>query len=398
MLKFYDKIDAECQCEIKKYTLEPYLASLFEVNFVKLPDVKHKCKEINKKFCDNSVQTLDTLNFQNNGKRSVNLYSKYKINNKNDDEYFEVDNQNEKIEIKCKNAIQKFQNLAKNVKKELNSDDLMRFDHFLKLLSAETIVYLSSNTMLTIDFLKQIENLIKLNDYQTKLFDLIILKIKNNSKEIQKYLKISLGSIDFKYSIFFDSFNHNSPTLTLNCIIDYIKNSSSGKSEKILKYLFNSEKRRVCLDRFRRIVRFVIINSEWLKYVNKSRNNENYNELLLQYRDYEHDRIELNCKRALLLFDKDQYKSQRYLIILTKLHRNILSKFPYLRTIDDLKQLEKLITNVSQFKIFHKYIREHIAKLLQLITYEKGREIIREGHRAIGFYIIISIITIINYI
>ena len=76
--------------------------------------------------------------------------------------------------------------------------------------------------------------------------------------------------------------------------------------------------------------------------------------------------------------------------MLTGVHRKILSKESYLRTPDEIEILEKLIIKIPKLNAFPKHIRMHIAELLALVLYDKGREIVREGHEAIGFYIVIS--------
>ena len=45
---------------------------------------------------------------------------------------------------------------------------------------------------------------------------------------------------------------------------------------------------------------------------------------------------------------------------------------------------------MPRINAFPKHVWAYVAQLMKLLVYEKGREIVRDGHRAIGYYIIIN--------
>jgi len=155
-----------------------------------------------------------------------------------------------------------------------------------------------------------------------------------------------------------------------------------------VRFNSNEEKRKQALNRFKRIVRFMIINKDWLRNANKESNTkEEHFKLLSEYNRIENS-AEFN-KKIQMLFNKDDYKATCNVnTMINDLQRKILSKDQYKRTPEQLDNLQEILGLIPRLNSLPRHLFTHVAQLLTLIELEKGREIVREGHKAIGFYFI----------
>ena len=132
----------------------------------------------------------------------------------------------------------------------------------------------------------------------------------------------------------------------------------------------------------------MIVNKDWLRNANKESNTkEEHFKLLSEYNRIENS-AEFN-KKIQMLFNKDDYKATCNVnTLINDLQRKILSKDQYKRTPEQLDNLQEILSLIPRLNSLPRHLFTHVAQLLTLIELEKGREIVREGHKAIGFYFI----------
>jgi hypothetical protein len=251
--------------------------------------------------------------------------------------------------------------------------DLKEFTSFLYQLREESLYTL--NNYCFEETVKNFSTLIGFNEYQFRMFEMLLLKAK---LKFDNENNLFLKKFSVNQSLF--HLNNNSsvlPTIQISKLISYTIEKTSKKNEK----------RKLALDRFRKLVTVVRANRKWLKTLNNKRKRD---QTLALNKDADNEKYRYSSKKAIILFDKDQYKSERSLLMLTAAHRRILSKASNLRTIEEIEMLDQLVCNIAKLNAFPKHIRKHVAQLLDLVAYDKGREMVREGHEAIGFYIITS--------
>jgi hypothetical protein len=260
---------------------------------------------------------------------------------------------------------------------------------------------------LTSDFLRKLINI--LDDLSEQSLD-YLTKMNENSSKMQVQIMQNLIRIRNVHT-----FN----TLILNLIkspepniykIEFmnklIRLANSGRTKlkgdvrfdlenSLSKSILNNEDKELraqILNRFRRAVRFVIMNREWFKTSNKDKKEE----YEMFFRLNNEDMVEfdaLNNKKIQLLFNKNDFKAQKSILantFITDFHRQILTKDQNTRSEDQCEFLLGLINTLPRLNSFPNYVLKHIGQLLKLIVFEKGREIVREGHRAVGFYYILN--------
>ena len=242
-------------------------------------------------------------------------------------------------------------------------NDLKSFYEILNRFKEESLHTLYNHCLS--DFLNNFPIMKEFTEYQFRVFEMLLAKAK---------LKFEKANTKFIKNYTSDQYLPTSlPKIQLSKLI----------SNTIAKSSRSDDKRKEALKKFKKLVTVVRANRKWLKTLNDKRKRE-------FYKNIEDDKWKICSKKAIVIFDKDQYKAERSLLMLTGVHRKILSKESYLRTPDEIEILEKLIIKIPKLNAFPKHIRMHIAELLALVLYDKGREIVREGHEAIGFYIVIS--------
>jgi CRP-like cAMP-binding protein len=155
--------------------------------------------------------------------------------------------------------------------------------------------------------------------------------------------------------------------------------------------LDENHKRMIALNNFRRIVRFVIINREWLKALEKDRNNDERDKLLLEYNKIENPLDFINCKKLQLLFNKEEFRAKKNLNnLISDLHKQILTRDQHKRSEEEIEILIDLIKSIPILNTFPLHVLNHISQLIRMTSYEKGRELVREGHIAVSFYYIVN--------
>jgi hypothetical protein len=178
-------------------------------------------------------------------------------------------------------------------------------------------------------------------------------------------------------------------------LINRINSSSFSKKEvrfinedKLDEY---QKKQKRVLNNFRRIVRFLIINREWLKALEKDRNNDERDKVFLEYSKIENPLDFINCKKLQLLFNKEEFRAKKNLNnLISDLHKQILAREQHKRSEEEIEILIDLIKSIPILNTFPLHVLNHIAQLIRMTSYEKGRELVREGHIAISFYYIVN--------
>ncbi len=134
----------------------------------------------------------------------------------------------------------------------------------------------------------------------------------------------------------------------------------------------DAKRRRLVLDRFRKAVKFVILNRDWFKSSNKDKKDE-YEKFFLN-EEFSYAASSLNNKKIQLLFNKNEFKAQKNLTssLITDLHRQILSKEPGTRDKYQTDFLVNLVCTIPKLSTFPKYVCLHIAQMIKLLAYEKG--------------------------
>ena len=261
------------------------------------------------------------------------------------------------------------------LKMTITNQELKSFVYFLTRLRDETLSAVRNYCFK--ELLNQFKTFTSFTEYQFRVFEMLLLKERVKFDEKKSfYLK------KFSKNENFDKVNMNLTSLDLSKLISLTLEKSSRKNER----------RKLAVEKFRKLINVVRANRKWLKTLNNNKRNQ---DLLKSYKGLElEDQLQNVSKKGFLLFDKDHYKAEKSFFKLTGLHRKIFSRPSNLRTHEEMELLDKLIINIPKLSGFSKHIRKHITKLMNLIVYEKGREIVREGHEAIGFYLIISNFTL----
>ncbi|CAF1031874.1 unnamed protein product [Brachionus calyciflorus] len=265
---------------------------------------------------------------------------------------------------------------------------IVKFINTLELLSEDSIIYLnkylgnSGNK-----FSNYVESLCRLNNEKLKIFDNILVKLikqYNLSKARNNSLEIPGFELEKKSSLI-DFTKNDIHSIDLKKLI-----KMSEMKRKGVRFETSEEKRRLALERFKRAVRIVIINREWIKVLNSDKKEER-EKLLIEYDKIENSSEFMNGKKLQILFNKEEFKAQKNLTaLINDTHRKILAKEASARANEDIENLLSLIYSIPRLNTFPKHVCNHVAKLIKLIVYEKGREIVREGHTSIGFYYIIN--------
>lgn len=264
-------------------------------------------------------------------------------------------------------------------------------------------------------------------DLKNSIEETLINIISNNNDSYHSYYNTLYKFIDLIESLSEDSlglmnkiFTKNSPSLdcleklTIKSnrdIIDKLlkennfielenlinKISSLSFNKKEVRFIedneidINYKKKIRAIDNFRRIVRFVIINREWLKALEKDRNNDERDKLLLEYNKIENPLDFINCKKLQLLFNKEEFRAKKNLNnLISDLHKQILAREQYKRSEEEIEILIDLIKSIPILNTFPLHVLNHIAQLIRITSYDKGRELVREGQIAISFYYIIN--------
>ena len=228
----------------------------------------------------------------------------------------------------------------------------------LHKLSQNSVVYLA-NHLIDSNIISQIESFVGLNESDLKLFDHVLLKLNSNKSQ----------------EIYF----------SLNKLLQLVH-----KERKSARFELNLERKKLTLDRFKKLVRFVIINREWLRNLEKHKRADR-ERFFLEYNKLEQSSQFLNSKKIQILFNKDEFKANTNLnTLITDIHRHILTKRQHERSAEQAALLFGLIDSIPRLNGLPKHIYPHVAQLLTLAIYEKGREIVREGHLAISFYYVIN--------
>jgi len=251
------------------------------------------------------------------------------------------------------------------LKTEISNKELKAFIDFLTRLRNETLSAIHSYCFT--ELLNHFKAVSLFSEYQFRVFEMLLLKEKDNFDE-KKIFYLKNFSKNDKAKI---------PSIDLSKFISLTIEKSNRKNLR----------RKLALEKFRKLITVVRANRKWLNTLNNNKRNQ---DLLKSYKGLEEDQLENVSKKGFLLFDKDYFKADKSFFKLTGLHRKIFSSPTNFRTLEEIELLDKLIITIPKLSGFSKHIRKHIAKLMNLIVYEKGREIVREGHEAIGFYLIIS--------
>lgn len=245
-----------------------------------------------------------------------------------------------------------FDLLVENDDLNLNDTNKYALINSLEKLSYKSIAFMLNN-LNDLHSIKLIQDLIKLNNTnRLKLLDFSISNQENNTN-LENLIKIAEKS---RLGVRFNN--------------------------------LNEEKGKLALNRFKKTVRFLIMNKEWHKNLYKENNlKEEHFKLLSEYNRIENS-ADLN-KKIQMLFNKDDFKVQRNVnTLITDLQRKILTKEKYKRTPEQLADLEEILSMIPRLNTLPKHLFGHVTQLLTLNVYEKGREIVREGHIALGFYFI----------
>lgn len=245
----------------------------------------------------------------------------------------------------------------------LTNSTICLFIDCLEKLSSQSIEFLHKN-LNDLHALHLIESLIKLN--------------RTNKL---KYLDATLKN---KYETLSSSTSNSNENLSLENLIRLIETSRFG-----VRFNSSEEKRKQALNRFKRAVRFVIINKEWFKTMHKEKSSrEEHFKLLAEYTRLNENSAELN-KKIQMLFNKDDFKVKKNVTsVISDMQRRILAKDKYKRTNEQLESLQEVLNLIPRLNALPRHLFTHVAQLLTLVVYEKGREIVREGHKAFGFYFI----------
>lgn len=263
--------------------------------------------------------------------------------------------------------------------------------HYLQIAFVKTLYHLSDESVLFLNkylsnsgskFAEYAASLSRLDSEKLRTFDNVLVKmIKQYNLSQIRSLSVpnqpKLSPIDFTKA--------DIHSIDLKKLIKMAEMKRKG-----VRFETSEEKRRLALERFKRIVRIVIINREWIKVLNSEKKEER-DKLLLEYDKLENSSDFLNGKKLQILFNKEEFRAQKNLTaLINDTHRRILAKDASNRTFQDIENLLSLINSVPRLNTFPRHVTHHIAKIIKLIVYEKGRELVREGHVSIGFYYILN--------
>ena len=201
---------------------------------------------------------------------------------------------------------------------EDRSNLLKKFILCLEKLSEESIVLLNSyftrkhsDEHKVKDFLL-IKSIVKLNAEKLSIFDILVAKLTKNELDIDLEKLIKQAQV----------------------------------KQKDVRFETSQEKKKASIDRFKRAVRFIMCNREWINQFNKEKVEEREKVLLDKY-----DNDFLDCKKIGLLFNKDEFRAQKSLNnLITDVHRNVLVVESHTRTPD---QVELLLELVRVFSLVH---------------------------------------------
>ena len=193
---------------------------------------------------------------------------------------------------------------------------LRRFISCLNKLSEDSIRYFTTqiwNELKLKNLLSNIKKIIKLNNEKLRIFDLLIVKSIKNDPEIDLEKLIKLAHI----------------------------------KQKDVRFESSKENKKAALNRFKRIVRFIMCNREWVKQFNEKKVEENEKLLL--------DKCEndfLDCKKIGFLFNKEEFRAQKSLNnLINDFHKNILIVPSQARTKDQIESLIELVINKDLFNV-----------------------------------------------
>ena len=198
---------------------------------------------------------------------------------------------------------------AKEKNEERSQILLKKFISCLEKMSQESIVFLNSyfQRQTTIEAkakrLIYVKSIIKLNGEKLTIFDILVAKLVKDEFEID-----------------------------LEKLIKQAQNK-----QKDVRFETSQEKKKASIDRFKRAVRFIMCNREWISQFKKEKIKEREKLLLDKY-----DNDFWDCKQIGLLFNKDEFKAQKSLnTLITETHRNILLNNS--RTPDQIELLIELV-------------------------------------------------------
>ena len=373
--------ESSIQCQMIDYRINVQIASCLTIstNAVFIPveirrfDVESKISSKENTFekKSNNITTKRTISLREIGTQTYTMSSEIKqVNDENLLMDFDLERSKKTMIEICIEDIIYNVFLRKNLFTNKHWSILKHFIQVLEKLSEESVVFLSP-TFKDIKSLNSIENLIRLNEENIKSLDVLLLKMSRNH----------LSEEDTNENL---STNETNNDFDIEKLIKMIDSKRKG-----VRFETSKEKRRIAIDRFKKSIRFVIINREWFKNVSKDKKDER-EKLILEYNQIENSSSFLNGKKIQMLFNKEEFRSQKNLSsLITEVHKQILTKEQFARTPEQVATLLGLIGSIPRLNTLPKHVCEHVAQLMKLLIYEKGREIVREGHLAIGFYFII---------
>ncbi|RNA22960.1 cyclic nucleotide-binding domain-containing 2-like [Brachionus plicatilis] len=264
----------------------------------------------------------------------------------------------------------------------------------LQLAFVNTLYHLSEDSVLYLNkylvnsgpkYAEYVASLSRLGGDKLKTLDNVLVKLIRQY-DLSKARNLGLPDVGLEQkSSLVDFTKTDIHSIDLKKLIKMAEMKRKG-----VRFETSEEKRRLALERFKRIVRIVIINREWIKVLNSEKKEER-DKLLLEYDKLENASDFMNGKKLQILFNREEFKAQKNLTaLINDTHRRILAKDAANRTAEDIQNLLSLINSVPRLNSFPRHVLNHIAKIIKLIVYEKGRELVREGHLSIGFYYILN--------
>jgi len=136
------------------------------------------------------------------------------------------------------------------------------------------------------------------------------------------------------------------------------------------------------LDRFRRLVKAIIVQNRWTSFQNKVADEDQMNRLHLQEDPDNADILTFNPGAFRCNTNAEQ--------ILSKEAKLLLCHAPWKRSEKDIKFIYKALDGLTLFKKFSPIIKRELAKSLNFECFEDGRIIIQQGHPGISLYFVVK--------
>lgn len=361
--------DQSIQCNLVEFRLHVSLASRLQMasNCVFLPF---------------QIRRFSRDNYASLREIGVQTYAEIKANARF--QVYDLDSSNKTLaEKSLEDIIVMHSNKTNSLNNNKQSHQVV-FLNTVKQLSDDSVLFLSNYlAKCGVKFGDYAANLSRLSGEKLKTFDNVLVKLIKQYN-MSKVRTLALPGLQHKSSqIDFTKTDINS--IDLNKLIKMAEIKRKG-----VRFETSEEKRRLALERFKRIVRIVIINREWIKVLNSEKKEER-DKLLIEYDKLENASDFLNGKKLQILFNKEEFRAQKNLTaLINDTHRRILAKDAANRTFQDIQNLLSLVNSVPRLNAFPRHVTNHIAQIIKLIVYEKGRELVREGHLSISFYYILN--------